>query len=355
MNEQSVLYIINYFNQYPDQPPEVLVQNIISSGYNMTDLKEALRRMGISPIVIPGYVEPEPPPPKQFPFKMIAIVGAVVLIIASVGTLIFFSLNQKPKEEKNEQSGQIQQGVIQLASPSSQLSNSPTKDSTNSAGGMHLVEVSGNVLVEITDEKGDSRPSGIFLEVEDDGATDSAKTIEKTKIKGLDSAKSKFYDIKLQFKDMYKAFMKIISLDSSGKPKQMIVFHELQEQPGTLASAHLITNPISDSLDLNVTDTSGSAIHTLTPTYVLDAKMSQDIKPPKTTVSIIKQSGKDVLVLTANDDNSGIYKTEYSFDNGATVLLYKDPIPLDTVQTRTIDFTSTDRAGNAEELTRETF
>lgn len=353
MNEESILYIINYFNQYPDQPPEVLVKNIISSGYDMTDLKEALRRMGISPIVIPGYVEPEPPPPKQFPFKMLAFIAAALLIIASVGALIVFSLNQKSKEEKKELSGQIQQGVIPLASPSSQLSTTPEKDSANSAVGTYTLEVNGNLSVIVL--AADGKPIGVSPEIQDNKASGSARVIQKTTIKGIDPAKSEFYDIKLEFKDMYKAFLKFIALDRSTKPKQMIVFHELQEQPGNIASIHLETKSIIDTLELTVVDASGSARGTIPPTYVLDSKMSADITPPKTTISTMKQSGKDVLVLTANDENSGIYKTEYSFDNGQTVLLYKDPIPLDTVPTRTIDFTSTDRAGNAEPLTRQTF
>lgn len=57
MNEQNITNIIEYFDQNPDQTIETLVSNLLNEGYPVEDIKAALDRQGISPLVIPGYKE----------------------------------------------------------------------------------------------------------------------------------------------------------------------------------------------------------------------------------------------------------------------------------------------------------
>lgn len=57
MNEQNITNIIEYFEQNPDQTIETLVSNLLNEGYPIEDIKAALDRQGISPLVIPGYKE----------------------------------------------------------------------------------------------------------------------------------------------------------------------------------------------------------------------------------------------------------------------------------------------------------
>lgn len=117
MNEESIIYIINYFNQYKDQPPEVLVKNIISSGYNMTDLKEALRRMGISPIVIPRYKEVMPQPKQMYSKKLIIIFGAAVAVLL-IGVSSFILLSPK-KSSPPKTAEKIEPTVTNVPTPTS--------------------------------------------------------------------------------------------------------------------------------------------------------------------------------------------------------------------------------------------
>nr|MBP7060992.1 chitobiase/beta-hexosaminidase C-terminal domain-containing protein [Candidatus Moranbacteria bacterium] len=89
----------------------------------------------------------------------------------------------------------------------------------------------------------------------------------------------------------------------------------------------------------------------------------QDITPPVTTVTLagtIGASGwytSDVTVtLTATDPDggSGVEQTEYSLDNGVTWNTYMAPITIVTEGTTTLQYFSTDKAGNQEVKKTET-
>ncbi len=292
MNEESIIYIINYFNQYPDQSPEVLVKNIISSGYNMTDLKEALRRLGISPIVIPGYVEPEPPPPKPLLSRnlifVLCVIGLVLLVIGSG----FLLLGPK-KEKKPESSGKIQQTII--SEPSQKPTSAiliPTVNPEFSESDMFDITVTGNVLVHIIDKNqrrigaaditqdAYKEISGAAYIVEDDKSNNPGRVIYKTTVSGLPGS-TEYYSILLQFRDAFRSLIKITARSNS-TPKETIVFHDVKQVNGYQGILHFIPKDGPEQLQLAVIDSTGSAQISIDPTYILNSVESTDVIKPAT-------------------------------------------------------------------------
>jgi cytoskeletal protein CcmA (bactofilin family) len=84
------------------------------------------------------------------------------------------------------------------------------------------------------------------------------------------------------------------------------------------------------------------------PSAMLNAKESADRVKPDTQASISGQTIK----LTSSDDNSKVLKTEYSLDQGKTWNLYTKPLNIPDVTT--IQYRSTDKAGNIEDPKEET-
>ncbi|MFZ2187694.1 MAG: hypothetical protein WAV46_03680 [Candidatus Moraniibacteriota bacterium] len=90
----------------------------------------------------------------------------------------------------------------------------------------------------------------------------------------------------------------------------------------------------------------------------------QDAIPPTTTtVSTAGTAGTngwyigDVTLTLAAQDNengSGVEKTEYSLDNGTTWNVYTDPVVISQEGTTTLQYFSTDKQGNKEEIKTET-
>ena len=80
------------------------------------------------------------------------------------------------------------------------------------------------------------------------------------------------------------------------------------------------------------------------PDSILNAKESEDRTKPETKAEIIGQTIK----LTSSDDNSRILKTEYSLDGGKTWNIYSESIDITNLDGASIQYRSTDRAGNDE-------
>ncbi len=85
------------------------------------------------------------------------------------------------------------------------------------------------------------------------------------------------------------------------------------------------------------------------PSAILNAKESADRTKPETKAEI---SGR-AIKLTSKDDNSKILKIEYSLDSGKTWNLYTKPIDISQLSGSTIQYKSTDRAGNVEIVTEQ--
>lgn len=85
MNEQNINNIVNYIQQNPDLTTEILVQNLIQAGYDTSDIRIGLGRLGLSPLAIPGSAPAIQVTPYTTPFMpgrtLIGIAGAVVILI----------------------------------------------------------------------------------------------------------------------------------------------------------------------------------------------------------------------------------------------------------------------------------
>lgn len=93
----------------------------------------------------------------------------------------------------------------------------------------------------------------------------------------------------------------------------------------------------------------------LEPDSVLNEENGNDYNKPNTSINISGDLGNnnfyisDVIVgLDAQDDNSGILKTEYSFDGGQSWIKYGSPFTITQEGENKILYSSTDRAGNRE-------
>lgn len=128
MDEDRIQSIITYIQQNPDVSTELLMQNLMQSGYNTGELKEALRKLDISPIVIPGYKEEIPLPNSGFPLKNIVLILGGILIIIGVFIGILMLVTSQPKKSSQPTEPKTQQQEIidlptstPVASPSGSL------------------------------------------------------------------------------------------------------------------------------------------------------------------------------------------------------------------------------------------
>ena len=103
-------------------------------------------------------------------------------------------------------------------------------------------------------------------------------------------------------------------------------------------------------------DGNSSAEGMFPPSYVLDARGSQDITPPVTRISLhgtLSSEGNFAGPVTASlsttdGGESGVAKIEYSLDGGQTIQRYQGPFQVDPQVTAFILARATDRAGNEE-------
>lgn len=88
---------------------------------------------------------------------------------------------------------------------------------------------------------------------------------------------------------------------------------------------------------------------------VLTGVQDTDAAPPSTTISAsgVRANGWSAtpvrVTLVATDTLAGVFKTEYSSDNGVTWQIYGSPFTINSPGTSTIWYRSVDRAGNREQ------
>lgn len=114
----------------------------------------------------------------------------------------------------------------------------------------------------------------------------------------------------------------------------------------------------TENVAMNV-DEDGDQVfeQTIAPSAVLNQVESQDVTKPQTSAVVDGTLGQNnwyvsttTLTLTGQDEaiGSGILKTEYSSDNGATWQIYTEPVVLSDDGVYNIRYKSTDKAGNIE-------
>ncbi len=169
----------------------------------------------------------------------------------------------------------------------------------------------------------------------------------------LPTDEGQIYDLVLEATSGGQFDFKITDID--GSETGGILYNDINLTPNSEANLEISQSSNNSSLPLdylgdgNITDIPAAAI--------LNAQESQDDTPPVTEVSIGSLKGlddwwrSDVHVsFQATDDNSGVLQTEYAI-NGGDWQIYNGPLPVFSEGTTTIEYFSTDRAGN-EELTK---
>lgn len=140
-----------------------------------------------------------------------------------------------------------------------------------------------------------------------------------------------------------------------------ITFKDMPTTPETEATIDIASNLASAS-SLNI-DKNGDG----TPDFSLQPKIGEivtlDSISPTTEISIDSEKGtnnwhtsdaKITLTATDNENGSGVDKTEYSLDNGQTWSNYTEPINISQEGATTLQYFSTDKQGNKEEIKTET-
>lgn len=114
-------------------------------------------------------------------------------------------------------------------------------------------------------------------------------------------------------------------------------------------------------LEIDVAGTNDSFYATWAYVDSADSGPTNDTTPPITTATIDGTLGNNgwyrsdiTISLNPTDDNSGVEKTEYSFDN-VSWNLYSSPIVVSTEGERTIYYKSTDNAGNVESTKSQSY
>ena len=140
----------------------------------------------------------------------------------------------------------------------------------------------------------------------------------------------------------------LVSEIDNGNPGNTQVFNDVSIATGTPISLDI--SETSQDNQIQVNSQALNSDSQLTP------QQAEDLTPPETTATISGTAGNngwhksDVQVtLTAADDLSGVLETLYSLDN-QTYASYQGPISLITEGIHTLQFYSTDNAGNNEAI-----
>lgn len=160
------------------------------------------------------------------------------------------------------------------------------------------------------------------------------------------------YRITTKATDVGSFDLKIKSYENSELTKESLYLN-IDQTMQTVTSMSLDSETPVLAVDRNgdgITDQDLQATSTLTGNGLTD------FIPPATVIEALGSQGSDgwyrsnvELKLSAEDNSSGILKTEYSFDDGKTVQTYTNPISVDAEGITKIKYHSIDQAGNEEE------
>ncbi len=161
------------------------------------------------------------------------------------------------------------------------------------------------------------------------------------------------YQIELDATDTGTFDLKIADID--GEVINTAYYNQVTITPDS--QGHFEISATSNDTQIEF-DFKGDGNFTVLPaSSILDSQQSMDETPPATTISISGLAGlnnwyRSIVEVTLNptDDNSDILKTEYSLDNGQTWNKYEEPILFPAEGLYSIQYYSTDRAGNREEI-----
>ena len=213
------------------------------------------------------------------------------------------------------------------------------------------------VAVKITDQDGNYSGPNEFEGIDENIPGATYEIFGEEKFVFLPTDEGQIYDIELDATGAGSFDLKI--QDIEGQVQNTIYYNSVGIIPSSTAEFVLSNANLGTSIQFDY-EGDGS-FKTLNNSSVLDESQSLDETPPETTLNANGVLGTNgwyrsqvVVTLNATDDNSGVLKTEYSLNDGATWQFYSSPFQIDSEATTTIEFFSTDKAGNREEIKRQT-
>ena len=151
--------------------------------------------------------------------------------------------------------------------------------------------------------------------------------------------------------------LKIRTLKGSSFVDTITYINVPQENGSTTATLEF--SGVDSDLTLKLDkDGDGNFDEELQPTSILDENGSEDIIPPETTIKISGSKKRNYFIqalikLTVEDDNSDVFETKYSVDNGQTWQIYAKPFNLTKSGEVMFKYFSIDNAGNPESIKEE--
>ena len=141
---------------------------------------------------------------------------------------------------------------------------------------------------------------------------------------------------------------------NEGETTSTLYYHDVPVSP--LSRGRLMVGAgVTTQLEY---DEQGSGVYTVvTTTAILNVTESADFTAPSTTLMLAGTPGQNgwrrsavAVGLAAEDNISGLLKTEYSLDNGASWQTFGSPFAVTAEGKTTVLYRSVDRAGNAETI-----
>ncbi len=148
------------------------------------------------------------------------------------------------------------------------------------------------------------------------------------------------------------------SMESGDEIISHTTFLNLPTTADTIVKLDIPETGIADLSPLKA-DMDGDGTNDYKVIPVPDGVAVLDINPPTTDISLSGTHGADdwftdtvTVTLSAEDDAGGVgvEKTEYSLDNGAIWNIYSDPFIISEEGVHTVQYFSTDKVGNKEEM-----
>lgn len=172
----------------------------------------------------------------------------------------------------------------------------------------------------------------------------------------LPTDENQFYNITLDATANGSFDMKITDVD--GNDQDTIYYNNVEINENSIGNVEISNS--SDNTGFQFDFEGDGTFEILNNSSILNETESGDETSPTTTLLIasspvINTCYKEAQIsFNATDDNSGVLKTEYSLDEGESWLEFTEPFSLSNEGNREIWFSSTDRAGNREEIRKQT-
>jgi hypothetical protein len=216
-----------------------------------------------------------------------------------------------------------------------------------------FVSVHSPVELHIYDEQGNHTGPGDNNTLEEGIAGLSYEEVGGNKFVFIPTDGEQNYTIKLAATGSGNFDLRVKSIENSNVT-QTVYYNKIVIT--SASKGEMVVSSTSADNIINL-DFSGSGNFEPVPaSAVLNASQSEDLTSPFTTAVFSGTTSNngwyksDVAInLIAIDDNSGVLKTEYSLDDGASWLNYQNPFIVNKEGSNSLFYRSIDKAGNAEQ------